>query len=330
MSYYPREIVDCYLDKKFEELLNVSGAEAVYVASVAKDLNNDKFYIERGIHYKGIGTKTQPITIDMSACIEEYNEKRQEKNKIAFIPNEDSLVEPKEVGIFKLQCGNKYIRPAIGGCGIGYNYYKSGTMGALLLCKEIEDTKLLITNYHVVFDSPNFVRDKLIFQPSPSDGDMDYCNIIGKVQYGHFGKYVDVALVEIVDDKLVGTGTLSDKNPIKGIDTPKINDLIFKTGASSCVEKGVIRSTNTYVKFKSPWKSSKYEILEKQILSTNISKDGDSGSIIINENTGKAVGLLIGGDDLTFSIHNNFEYIFNKKYNKNYKNMKNIEFFKFL
>lgn len=77
MSYYPREVVDCYLDKKFEELLNVPNA--VYVASVAKDIAKDLFYIERGIAKKNSSVFAKEIPIpknqELEDCIDEYNKR---------------------------------------------------------------------------------------------------------------------------------------------------------------------------------------------------------------------------------------------------------------
>jgi len=344
MSYYPREVIDCYLDEKFEELLDVPDAESVYVASVAKDLQNDKFYIERGVHYGDYSsTRKVPLIHNevLEKCINEYNENREDGDKLKVTAEGQSIkIEEELTGLFKLQSSKK-VRPLVGGIEIGYKHYKSGTLGAIVLCEGTQSRKYILSNFHVMFSSERFIPNKLFFQPSlssrPITRSINYCNIIARSSYGHFGKYVDVGLAEIINNTRSKKGTVSVEDEIKGWGVPEIGQNVMLHGASSGPQDGTVRSINTYVKFKSIWRGGKSHIFEKQILTDNMSKDGDSGSVLIRGNIDsngtkeyKAVGLLIGGDDRTFSIYNNFEYIFNPKYNSKYPNMRNVKLKEFL
>ncbi|WP_298426050.1 hypothetical protein [uncultured Kordia sp.] len=332
MSYYPREIVDCYLEKKHEDLLNVPNAESIYVASVPKDLANNKFYIERGIYYNDNTMSRNKILLQdnlvLKECIKKYNKTGIRKEKIVIDEIEKINIEKKDTGLFRLQ-NSKKIRPIVGGIEIGHRHDRSGTLGAIILCEGTGSRKYILSNYHVMMSSEDFVQDKLLFQPSLSSHEtryVNYCNIIAKVSYGHFGKYADVALAEIINNTRSARGIINYKKTINGIGAPYLNQEVFLYGASSGFNKGNIRSTNTFVKFRTPWKGNNFYTLKNQILTNNMSRDGDSGSLLIDNENNKAVGLLIGGDGKSFSIYNNFKYIFNQ----DYENMPNIKFKKFI
>lgn len=339
MKYFPREIVDCYLDKCYKELLkDTSEGKTVYVASVAKDLQQDYFYIERGFIKKNGVTGARMVPFNfieiLKECIKEHPECKHGIRKEGIDFNDENIyIENKEVDSFSLQVTRRKIRPAAGGCSIGRHNStgESGTLGAILKLKS-RKRPFIISNYHVMCGAI-LKYDNLIFQPSPGyTGKYIYDNVIAKVKYGKFDKFTDVAFAEILNKEDVQGGFISDSvvNPqerkINGLGIPKIDQKVHKYGTSTYKTCGEIKSLNTYVKFTNPWNSSINEIVKKQILTNVISKDGDSGSLLLNEQR-EAVGLLIGGDGKTFSVYNNFKYIFNVKY----PNMKRkLKFEKFI
>ncbi|MEY8848485.1 hypothetical protein AB9K26_06705 [Psychroserpens sp. XS_ASV72] len=193
------------------------------------------------------------------------------------------------------------------------------------------------------FDDQNPNPDLLIFQPN--NDCLDYKNLIGsffKGQYhdnnGIHDKTLDYAIVQLnimalentiyeidipnIDKKKVyevhsiTSGFIDNKlktssQPmIKGIAKPKIGMRVKFHGSTTVISKSTeIRSTNTMVKVQSTFDSKKELIFKNQILFKNISKPGDSGSVIINDDN-EIVGLLHAGDSEEVSIANNITDIF--------------------
>lgn len=220
------------------------------------------------------------------------------------------------------------IRPMVAGCGIEAhsNSNTHGTLGAFLKISTFDET-FLITNFHVLFEFGE-IKNELIFQPNNSTN--DFSNVIGKYKFGIFGKtknetYLDVAFIELLNNKhlknirtngfIWSDSDLDKEEPyIKGIELPKCGMDVEIYGMSSGLSKGKIISDNAYVRIEDNSFKNQNKVFKKQILISKISKPGDSGSILINSNTHKAVGLLFAGDNKNISIANDITQIFDAQY----------------
>ncbi|WP_299113037.1 hypothetical protein [uncultured Winogradskyella sp.] len=111
------------------------------------------------------------------------------------------------------------------------------------------------------------------------------------------------------------------RNPIiKGIKQAQIGMKIRFHGTSTVISrKTKIRSVNAMVKVKNQYKKDDKLIFKNQVLFDSIGIQGDSGSVLINEEN-YIVGLLHAGDSKKVSIANNITDIFcNHEKNKQCK-----------
>ncbi len=120
-----------------------------------------------------------------------------------------------------------------------------------------------------------------------------------------FENLVDAALAkpisqDMISSEILGLGSI--KGVKKGM--PGLN--VQKSGRSSGITKGKIRSIDAYVKVNMGDK--KEAVFNKQLVSDPIAKPGDSGSIVIDTDN-NAVGLLFAGSD-KITIINPIQHVF--------------------
>lgn len=174
----------------------------------------------------------------------------------------------------------------------------SGTAGAFFRMKSKE--VYMITNSHVINFSRCVVKD--IVHPSRPDAKINNINSqkIGEVYWysKESDKTMDAAIIKIDSnfiDKIKHTRCKEIK--FKGIDKPKIGDLVRKCGRSSGLTCGYVRSINCIVNVNSVYNKGKKpypKLYKNQLLTTEMSANGDSGSVLVNAQN-KIVGLLFAG-----------------------------------
>lgn len=104
---------------------------------------------------------------------------------------------------------------------------------------------------------------------------------------------VDCALARpvnrnLVKDEIVGIGQ------IKGTAQAKVGDKVRKSGRTTGLTTGEIIAVDAVLQVKVGERDS--ALYEEQIVTSNMSQGGDSGSLVLNEK-GEAVGLLFAGSD---------------------------------
>ncbi|KEI03800.1 hypothetical protein IRP63_08165 [Clostridium botulinum] len=171
----------------------------------------------------------------------------------------------------------------------------SGTLGCLV--KNKEDTFVLSAN-HVLTNENLAPLGTPIIQPS-----IQYRGVVTTDTIAYLSKYiplkymsatevpenyVDCALGKVLARSLVAPEiAILHKAPL-GVSTAKLNKKVVKVGAMSERTTGIVQSINTtmYVKY------SRGSLLFKdQIVTTQMSMKGDSGSLLL-DSKGNAVGLL--------------------------------------
>lgn len=173
-----------------------------------------------------------------------------------------------------------------GGKSVGsYDYKLTGTAGI------INNEYKLISCYHVLLDSRNVIC------PGPLDGG-DLNDKIGYVEEFYNPKDgFDVSIADVSESKNKFSIRLMETwKKVKGCGEAEINDKISKYGRSSGLTFSKVIDKNVYVKIK--YKDIGDAILKNCYICESFATYGDSGSLAINENDDKAIGLITAGNSL--------------------------------
>jgi hypothetical protein len=162
-----------------------------------------------------------------------------------------------------------------------------------------------------------------IISPSIANGGRFPVNTIAKLDSWNILKsndnngsinFYDVALIELNENTLnnVKEYEIVNTGKIKGIASPKLNDIVVKNGASSLNSIGRIIQIN--LKIQVPYKNNIICDFENQIGIVNyidpkipFATKGDSGSILLTHdkdinNSRRAIGIIFSGQTLANGI----------------------------
>ena len=223
-------------------------------------------------------------------------------------------VQSNPISLHSTPINGKKLQKLTGGCSISYENgdIYTGTAGAFFKLSHSQDIYML-TNRHVIVDN-DYELESRVIHPSKTDAEKkEDINIIGEVFWTSKEKddLLDAAVAIIYNKKApvdIGKYCISNQLNFNSIAAPKIGQNIKKIGRTSGVTFGEIKSINCTVNISE--NINRPKIYRKQILTTCISKPGDSGSVILNSNN-DVVGLLFGGNKLEASFSNNIMNIFN-------------------
>ena len=147
-----------------------------------------------------------------------------------------------------------------------------------------------------------------VLQPGPYDGGTKK-DIIAKlarfvpIRFDGKCNYVDAALAEgdldDLDREIYWVGH------VKGITPPAVGMILHKTGRTTGHTSGRIIGVNATVNVN--YGGGKLARFCRQIITTDMSAGGDSGSLMLDENQ-NAVGLLFAGSS-TVTIGNDIRYV---------------------
>lgn len=193
---------------------------------------------------------------------------------------------------------DKY-RPAFPGVSIGHFFTTAGTLGAIVYDKE--ESYILSAN-HIIANADGCLINDPILQPSFLDGGLfsdvianltrwtpiERCDTINPIKESCPENKYDAAIA-----KIINSVDVIDTNPPKEAIDPYINQNVYKIGRTSGETIGIIMYTNADVMVCCYLGSSAR--FTNQIISTNYSLGGDSGSLLRDSNTGNAVGILYAG-----------------------------------
>lgn len=330
--------------KEFGDCWMKANEDIVYLAVIKK---GESFEIEMAVKTDDkIITKTVSYPeIDLVCKLDKKNSKKLNlSNSLINDINKTGCIQEKSVSSNSLSFHfqnrnnrltinllNRRIRPLCPGLNIGYKYGKSsGTIGAIVKFKNKKEL-FILTNSHVITGFTE-INNRIITQPFEGNctNGFEVKHVIAKgTKYRVFNETLDVAFAEILQNDLVIESKILEHNLPNGITVPTIGMEIKKIGATTGFTEGKIKSTNAYIRIDKNKLNTNFSILKNQLLLSNMSSDGDSGSIIVEKENGNAVGLLIGGDNKNYSIANNIDYIFGISSGKA-KYLKNLKFEKFI
>ncbi|WP_299114960.1 hypothetical protein [uncultured Winogradskyella sp.] len=248
-----------------------------------------------------------------------YSEK--EASKIYNRLSKDALAEI----IVKLQNNSKDIDKIIGGCEIKNQHDDAGPGTLGIVVKDRKDKiYYILSALHVLYGNRCYKTDcEESSIQMYLNGEIHNIaeNFLSEAQIKQI-KHLDVALSRINEEyiDLVEPGVLKIGLVNNDLSVAKTCDKLIKYGASTRDTNGHIRSTTCDYKYQENGLPD-YELkLENSILMSNRSKGGDSGSLVLEKNTKKVVGVLVAGDEFTHSVAVDINSVI-----KAFKNI-NIEF----
>ncbi|PWH83050.1 hypothetical protein DIS18_00400 [Algibacter marinivivus] len=300
--------------EKETEYFNLSALHETQYAAVIKKSNDFSIIDDYAIE---IGLSNFTYEYDSLKGLFGYFSKKEGMSLETQKDFQNGDIFPVKSNPISLHSNSSYyqkLEKLTGGCSISYENgdIYSGTAGAFFKLSDSQNI-YMISNRHVIVDNDYGLETKII-HPSKTDAEKkEDISLIGKVFWTSKEKddLLDAAIAIIYDEKTtvdIGKYSISNQLNFNSIAAPKIGQNIKKIGKTSGVTFGEIKSINCTVNITENIKKPK--IYRKQILTTCISKPGDSGSVLLNNNN-EVVGLLFGGNKLTASFSNNIMNIFN-------------------
>ena len=195
------------------------------------------------------------------------------------------------------------IRPAFPGVSIGHYNVTAGTLGCYVTDKK--GIVYILSNNHVLADSNKGRWKDMVLQPGPEDGGSVNTDSIAKLSYvvplnRKSFNTMDAAIAKVESGIKIDT-LVNNKIKIAGTDSPALKMKVEKFGRTTGHTKGEITTTHldVNVEFEGVHLEfhDQFEIkgkMQKSIRS-KFCNDGDSGSVILELNTHKAIGLLFAG-----------------------------------
>jgi|GEM_PF-6041806 len=192
--------------------------------------------------------------------------------------------------------------------GISVNHYKRarfGTLGAIVNLQN-DPNDYIISNWHVLSTYGAKLNDSVL-QPAPLDGGRTSNDNVAELAWYRLSEQMDVALAKIKQGQLHQKQNYCG-NSIQGSQPAVINMNIYKCGRTTKHQKGTVNdihfSTNV---FHRDYPNGKLYFKE-QILLDCYSQEGDSGSLVIEQTTDLAIGLLFAGDKKNKTLANPLDF----------------------
>jgi S1-C subfamily serine protease len=195
------------------------------------------------------------------------------------------------------------IRPAQPGCSVGFRdpanqFVMAGTFGALVADAS---GSYVLSNNHVLADENRLAAGAPIFQPGLLDGGKPDTDQIAELtrfvtlQAG-VANQVDCAVARALKTSLVSRDILQI-GPPAGATPAALDMLVHKFGRTTGYRAGRVTSVDTDVAVQ--YETGRYTF-ESQIIIVGLngqgfSDAGDSGSLILERDSQRAVGLLFAG-----------------------------------
>jgi len=205
------------------------------------------------------------------------------------------------------------LRPAPGGCSIGHVSTTAGTLGCLVSRR---GEVFVLSNNHVLANENRASRGDPILQPGPHDRGRHPADQIAslehfvQISFGYATNRVDAAIAKPL------TPPAAYVTPyVLGIGAPAsyshatLGTRVVKSGRTTALTRGTIFIINATLRVQY---SSGWAVFENQLVTENISKGGDSGSVVfLDDGTRSVCGLLFAGSDIV-SVMNPIEDVINQ------------------
>ncbi len=221
----------------------------------------------------------------------------------------------------------KRIRPAPGGYSVGHKNITAGTLGTCVYDRlgdpgdaiGIPSKYYILSNNHVLANSNNGQVGDSILQPGPFDGGTDPADRIARLNRFvsiTFEPPVPRAMHRNLVDAAVADGNFDDlKREIHWVghlrgwlprDQIQVGMQVHKCGRTTNYSIGRITAVHATVDVN--YGGGRVARFRDQIITTNMSAGGDSGSMVATREGNKAVGLLFAGSSVA-TILNQIQHV---------------------
>ena len=216
--------------------------------------------------------------------------------------HKDSVVMSEELGIETLR---QRVRPVMGGFSVGHYRITAGTIATCVYkmwpFPGIPAKYYILSNNHVLANSNNARIGDPILQPGPYDGGRIPRDIVARLS-GYVPirwktptyiplNYVDAAIAEgefhTLNREIYWIGYVK-----KVKSNPRVGDIVEKTGRTTNFTTGRIIALHATLNVN--YGGGRVARFADQIVTSNMSAGGDSGSLVCDISEG-AVGLLFAG-----------------------------------
>jgi len=221
----------------------------------------------------------------------------------------------EELGIEVLK---QRVRPAKGGFSVGHYKITAGTIATcvydLLPFPGIPPRYYILSNNHVLANSNNARIGDPILQPGPYDGGTVPADIIARLYRFVPIKFMTPTSTPLnLVDAATAVGEFHNLDReiywigyVKQVNSrPRVGDIVEKTGRTTDFTTGRIIAINATVNVN--YGGGRVARFTRQIMTTNMSAPGDSGSLVCDIKEG-AVGLLFAGSS-SVTVMNNILYV---------------------
>jgi len=294
------------------------------IAQEAKEINEIDLLSRANVQGVGIGYKqvNNKDTDNLSVVI--YVEKKIKEDKLDkkdIAPKKIEIVMPsggkslqvvtdvQVVGKIEAQTFIARIRPVKPGYSIGHYKITAGTFGCLVrdICPPCRIH--ILSNNHVLANSNVANIGDPILQPGRFDGGKVPSDVIARlsrfvpIRFGSMDRFnlVDAALALPTDQRNVIASVVGLGIP-KGTVEATLGMAVVKSGRTTQTTAGKVTGIDATVAVG--YGASGVAYFRNQIITTNMSQGGDSGSLLMSRADKKATGLLFAGSS-QITIHNN-------------------------
>ena len=254
----------------------------------------------------GLSEKIRGDVLTGEPCVTVYVAAKVDEALVASsakIPGEINGVQTDVVATGELHAFpfKGRFRPAPGGVSVGHFRITAGTLGCVVkkgasLC--------ILSNNHVLANVNSAAIGDPILQPGPIDGGRQPADIIAKllqfvpVRFGGLPNRVDCAIAKVTSNTIV-----SPLEKVYGrIRLPavpcRLNLLVKKVGRTTQFTRGRITDCTATVRVNyGPAGIATFvnQIIIQSLSPAPFSQGGDSGSLIVTDQTAQPVGLLFAG-----------------------------------
>ncbi len=217
----------------------------------------------------------------------------------------DLPTEVVEVGTITAYQSQSQHQPVIGGVSVGHPNVTAGTLGCLV---EKEGNHYILSNNHVLADSNGAAPGDPILQPGTVDGGSAPDDVIAtlepytEIDFSEGGSNaIDAAIAKVgdstqtlVEPEIIGIG-----NPSSTPCSPALDQRVRKSGRTTGHTVGILTDLSADIKVF--FSDDRVGFFTDQIGFQSAGHDpfaqaGDSGSLIVDEQTLEPVALLFAGN----------------------------------
>lgn len=229
-------------------------------------------------------------------------------------------VSIKQAGPIRLLLRTDRCRPPAPGVSVGHYLVSAGTLGCIVKKKD-DDNHYILSNNHVLANMNESSIGDPVLQPGKLDGGQNTDTIARLADYEPLvfngDNFFDAAIARL--EIPFEPGDIPGIGSVTGTASPLVNSRVQKLGRSSELTAGQIVSKN--IDIEVDFGNNRKLVFRDQfeIEGRNdeggqavFSMDGDSGSLVVESGSNKAVGLLFAGDGTGSSYASPIEPVFSR------------------